>query len=153
MKNFTLILLLIALLFSCDYAAEKYIYYEYAGIVVTRLDKGKQTYFYYGQCDNEGLKCQEPSVEVDWSFNDYLDGFILFHENGIVEVISAGGTRYKSNDKGDSRLLTKEYSNSELGKLLNPYYENEASENLYHIYSIIETEKKVNTNSKVKPTY
>ncbi len=153
MKNFILVPLLIALLSSCNYTTEKYINYEYAGTVVTRLDKGKKTFFYYGQCDNESLKCPEPSVEVDWSFDDYLDGFILFHENGIVEIISGGGTRFKVNSKGDSRLLTKEYSNPELGKLLNPYFEKEPFDNLYHIYSVIETERKINTNSKVKAIY
>ncbi len=134
-------LLLLLVLCACT---EEYIHYEYKGIKVTRLNKGKESVFYYGYCDDKNVPCPQASIVVDWSFDDFLDGFLLFHSNQTVEVIDYGGGSYEVAG-GDARLFIEEYDNVQLDSLLKS---NAESELLMRFSNVVSTERLINERGK-----
>lgn len=134
-------ILLLLVLCACT---EEYIHYEYKGVKVTRVNKGKESVFHYGYCDDENMPCPQASVVVDWSFDDFLDGFLLFHSNKTVEVIDYGGGSYEAAE-GDARLFIKQYDNVQLDSLLKT---NAESGQLIRFSDVVSTERLINERSK-----
>ncbi len=137
-------LLLMLVFCSCR---EEYIYYECKGVQVTRVNKGKESVFYYGYCNDDDIPCPQASVVVDWSFDDFLAGFLLFHSNKTVEVIDYGGGSYKAAE-GDARLFIKQYDNHQLDSLLEFNAEFGHNKQQIRFSDVISTERLMNERSK-----
>jgi hypothetical protein len=141
MKKIVLIIILIVpiLLTSCN--RETIIYYSYENVVITRIDKGKNTSLYYGNIKRNEIPTSKPSVVVDWSFDDSLFGFILFSPDK-VEILSGGGGNYE-NVGENSHLNYSDYNNIALRKILDRFA-GKPYKNLYQISGNLDLEIKRN---------
>jgi len=85
-RNMKVVLLIVVLVVvSCT--REVPIYYEYNGIVVTRIDKGNKVYFYHGKYSTENLP-ESSYVKAEYSgFNSGMGAYIVFNPNKKVEII------------------------------------------------------------------
>ena len=102
MKNIYFIILSF-MFFSCSQDA--FIYYEYDGVTITRVDDGNQIYFYYGKYDNSSLTASESYVKAEYSgFNSGMNAYLNFQENDIVEVIRVEAL-FETNGLSDSLIL------------------------------------------------
>jgi len=134
--------LLISILISFSSCTEKeqIIRYKYDEVIITRVNKSKRTFFYYGDVNNQKMASTRTSIIVDWAFDDILFGFLLFHKNGTVEIIDGGGGNFQT-QKGDNNIFTKKYDNSEFLKLLNHYRAPHMYDNLFQISNNLDLEK------------
>lgn len=139
-----------ALLFfvGCDHR-KQIIHYQYNGVKITRLNKGDKIFFSYGYSNKEKEIIKDASVLVDYTFDKFLFGFLLFHKNGTVEIISGGGGDYKSLMK-NSRLFFQTDSSSSLDFVKKGKYDN-----LYQISDDLDAEGNRNrsfeSNVKIIP--
>jgi hypothetical protein len=136
-----LIICLVICILACT-RTDRIVYYKYNNVEITRVDRGKATFFYYGHIYRKNISSLKPEVIVDWSSDDNLFGFLHFINDKNVEVLDGGGGEYRNENK-NSYLNFKDIENAELNKLLkklrnNPY------ENLYQISNNLELEKKRN---------
>lgn len=87
MKNSVLVLLLMFLI-SCT-EKQEIIQYSYKDITITRLNIENTTHFYYGKFDKKEEFPNE-YIKVS-SFDGYIQGFLIFRESGLVEIIKTEG--------------------------------------------------------------
>ena len=116
MKYIYIIIILVSVL-SCSSNDEKLIHYSYNNVNITRVDKGNISYFYYGYCNNNDIRCINESVSIDWRFDRYLFGFILFKDDSTVEIIDGGGGSYINYSHANSKLYKREYDNTQLDNI------------------------------------
>lgn len=128
---------------ACASKREKIIHYVYNGVQVTRVDLGNRSCFYYGYCNNEDIPCFNESVTIDWSFDNYLFGFILFNNDSTVEIINGGGGEYINHKNSDTRLFVIKYKNFQMSNI-ESYSEGEDYDNLLQLSNNIELEIKRN---------
>ena len=136
--------LVIIFLFSCISCSNesRTVHYQFNNVKINRLDKGDEVFFSYGYTNDVNEIIKDASVAVDCSFDHFLFGFLLFHEDGTVEVINGGGGNFKILNK-DQKIFHKNYSNSELTSKLDSF-KNAEYNNLYQISDDLESEKSRN---------
>nr|WP_294794771.1 hypothetical protein [uncultured Mucilaginibacter sp.] len=130
-------LLTILSFFSCKKSVTL-THYQYKDIKVTRVDKGEKVFFSYGYFNDESTAVDSAGVVVDCSFDHFLFGFLLFHQNGSVEVISGGGGNYKMQKKG-TMVFYDDKSSFNLDNFKSGNYNN-----LYQISDNLDLEQKRN---------
>lgn len=147
-------ILLLLLTPSCITKKGRIIHYEYNGAQVTRIDEGNVSSFYYGFCDNDDIECINESVTVDWSFENYLFGFLLFKNDSTIEIINGGGGDYTTHPNSDPRLFMKKYDNFQMSDI-ESYSEGNEYNNLFQLSNDVELESKRNNEfgSRVKAIY
>lgn len=138
---------------SCN-VPEEIMHYEYNQIRITRINIDKKAFFYYGNCNNKDVTCNEASVIVDWSFDDFLFGFLLFHPDGTVEIINGGGGKFQK-ARGNSKVFIKDYTNLELQTILSSYKSSHNYDNLFQLSDnpTLEKNRNFDFKSNVKLTY
>ena len=81
-------LFLISVIMSACCEVENVTKYIYGKVVITRIDECDRTTFYYGDEVNENLS----KIWVEYSgINDGFKGYLQFHENGEVSLLSGEG--------------------------------------------------------------
>jgi hypothetical protein len=139
------ILLSILIFSSCS--QENRIFYEYNGVVITRINKDNQIYFYRGKQEDSSF------IKAEYSgLNSGMGAYLVFKPNGMVELVKV----YDSFEKfgSDSSLVLKEYKeNIEFIKWTDSIKGN--YNNIIEVSDIINIEKERNlqNHSKVKVTY
>lgn len=81
-------ILLLMVLASCK--KDRVTYYSYNGVTVTRIDKERESYFYYGYCDGEKIKC--PSSYIFSKYHrgtDIMMGYIVFKSTDTVVIVNS----------------------------------------------------------------
>jgi len=136
-----LMICLVISMLACT-KTDRIVYYKYKDAEVTRLDRGKKTFFYYGHIYKKNVSDVKPEVIVDWSSDDNLFGFLHFFNDRNVEILNGGGGEYKT-EKENPYLKYHDIENAELNQILKKLREN-PYENLYQISNYLELEKKRN---------
>jgi hypothetical protein len=153
MKYLFLFLLLISS-FSCSLKNERVVHYQYKGVQITRIDRGSESTFFYGFCDNDEIECVNASVTIDWTFDNYLFGFILFNNDSTVEIIDGGGGEYKVHKNSNPRLFMKKYEYFQMADI-ESFVDRGDYNNLFQLSNDLELEEKRNKEfrSKIKAEY
>jgi len=137
-----------ALIFSsCNEKDSKIVHYEFEGIRVSRYDTDKKTYLYYGHCNNPIILTEKASAVVDWRFDDYIFTFLLFHKDGRVEIITAGGGKIEKL-LPKSKFFEKDYETGEYFKLMENYRSIKGYRELFQMSDNLKLEKKRNEEFK-----
>lgn len=113
------------------------VHYEYGGAKINRLNKGDKVFFSYGYSNDDEKIMKDASVVVDYSFDNILFGFLLFHKNGTIEIISGGGGDYKMIK--DNKIFYQKDSSSKLDPFKKGNYDS-----LYQISDNLELERNRN---------
>lgn len=103
----SILILFIFLAFSCKHEIIKY---SHEDVSVTRVDTDGQTKLYYGAFDNN---FPDSCIKIEYSgFNSGLSGYLVFHPDKRVQVISEGGGYFTSSCGENSMLFLKDYVDS-----------------------------------------
>lgn len=124
--------------------------YRYDDVVVTRVDRDGEAKLYYGDFDNN---FPDSCIKIEYSgFNSGISGYLVFHPDKRVQVISEGGGYYTSSYGENSMLFLKNYEDSKRD-LSNDSIKGRFDRVLY--LSGIGLEREINTknNSNVKAIY
>ncbi len=120
--------------------------YRYDDVVVTRVDRDGEAKLYYGDFDNN---FPDSCIKIEYSgFNSGISGYLVFHPDKRVQVISEGGGYYTSSYGENSMIILNEicrnFSDSIKGKYDRVLY-----------LSGMGLEQEINTknNSNVKAIY
>ena len=146
MKNL-IILFLLFTLFSCT--KKNYIYYEYNGVTITRIDIGNEIYFYYGKYSYKD-KIPSTYIMATYSgFNSEMGAYIDFLPNKNVNIIRMYGSFDKIGK--DSLLSLRELNSTE-------YWIENIKGNYNNVIELmditkLEKERNISNHSKVKATY
>lgn len=105
MKNILAILVLSFFLFSCD-EEKKVIYYEYDNVVVTRIDVGTESRFYYGKFSLENTLPNSYVKSIFSGFNNGMHAFMMFAEKRVEICYSMD---YFVNVGNDSSVLVVDH--------------------------------------------
>ena len=130
------------------------IYYEYNGVVVTRIDKDAESDFYYGKCDDENKPCSDSYLKAVYPGRDAgMGGYLVFKSDKKVELIRSWGALYKEIGKNPN---LKEFEFKENYQYIN-WHDSIKNNygNVIEIDDCIAAEKEENkrNNSKIKATY
>lgn len=136
-----LIVCLVICMLGCT-NTDRIVYYKYKDAEVTRLDRGKKTFFYYGHIYRKNVSDVKPGVIVDWSSDDNLFGFLHFYNTKNVEILNGGGGEYVT-ENAHFYLKYSDIGNAELNRILKKLREN-PYQNFYQISNNLELEKKRN---------
>ena len=91
MTDIQKITLLIVMLLLVSCANKNYIYYEYNGVTITRIDKGNELYFYYGKY-NKNEKTPSSYIKATYhGFDGEVSGYLKFLQNRKVELVEIDG--------------------------------------------------------------
>lgn len=137
---------------SCS--KDVYIYYEYNGVTVTRIDRGNKIYFLYGFYDDKEKSLPESFIKaVDSGWDGCVDAYLIFQTNQKVEIRSVEGW-FEKIGTDTSIYLSPYIENSLFCKWLDSIDGN--FQNTINILDVIKSEinvdKKFN-HSKVKVKY
>jgi hypothetical protein len=82
---------------------DKVIYYEYKGLVVTRVNNYPRDRFFYGKYDITKDRLPSTYIESQFSgFNSGMGGYLIFNKNNTIDVMGM----YASFKKvGNSKLI------------------------------------------------
>jgi hypothetical protein len=106
-KNNWLSLFLFLLLTGCI-EEKKTIHYEYNGVVVTRLDIGNESYFYYGKYTSKEITKQKNYLKAySFGWDGVMYGHLIFHSDKTVELVQGAG-KYEEKGKNDSLFFSTE---------------------------------------------
>lgn len=145
MRKFTILLLLFSN--CCCMFEKKFItHYRLNGIVVSRYDEGKKSYFYYGYCNSVVNITQKASVMVDWQFDDFLQASLIFHKDGSVEMLNDGGGSYKN--LKTNKIYYKHYESREYNRIKKPYLPPNSLNNLCRLSDDLSYEIRENKRLK-----
>jgi hypothetical protein len=139
-KNLSVLLLLAFSLISCCNSAKE-ITYTFGKAVIKRVDKCNRTIFYYAKIDK-----YSPVIWVEYSgINDGFSGYLIFQNNGKVNLLSGDGYFQTSN------VDTVRFEYKRIAAFQRP----ELGENVYFVElaTKFELEKNRNTGTKVKAVY
>ena len=129
----------------------KIIHYVFDGIKISRYDIDKNTYLYYGDCNNSRYIMMEASMKIDWQFDDFLQAGLIFHNNGKVEVINRGGGKFNVL-KQRSDIYIMEYESPEYSRLMAKYTFPNDFNNFCYIDDNLQFEFEENKKFKSKVT-
>ena len=147
--------LFIAILFftfvSCV-EEDHFIYYSYDGVTITRVDKGNEISFYYGNYNSTNIL---PNANIKASyrgFDGFIDGYLVFKENRTVKIIPMGGL-FETVSPRDTFKIEEFNNNIDFIK-----WEDKFKGNYHNIYRIsdikkIEIERNKQNKSAVKAIY
>lgn len=150
MKKIVILICCCFFFFSCE-VEENLVYYSYGEVTVTRLNKGNEIYFYYGEykdvdsLPNELIKAS--------SFDGYIQGYLIFRETGQVEVVKLLGEIEEVNhDRSKFKLVEFDHNIDYVN------WKNRIDGNFKNIVQFedlqkFEIEKNIQNNSEVKITW
>lgn len=146
-----IILFLSILLMNCFSTKEK-IVYEYNGIVITRIYKNAESYFYYGKHEINDLPNSYIKAEYA-GFDGLMGALLLFEKNGNVKFIGCYGLFTTTGINSNSKLQLIEDHN-----VMQPLFDFEKlvkNKNVIYLSDVIQYEKKENVknHSNVNATY
>lgn len=85
-------LLLIVYIFIFFIQAKSKIYYEYNGVVITRVDYNSKAYFYYGKYEDNNFPNSFIEVEFDRiNIDGGFEGYIIFNKDKTVDILISDG--------------------------------------------------------------
>lgn len=128
----------------------KYIYNE---IVVTRIDEGGITYFYFGDCDGRSYPCPNNYIKGEYfGFDGNMGGYLIFHPENRVELIRMYGS-FKEVGNSPNLQLSEFNDNYLLSNWIKSFQNN--FNNKILISDLLREEKDINlkNNSRVKANY
>lgn len=120
--------------------------YQYDDVVITRVDRDGEARLYYGDFDN---KFPDSYIKIEYSgFNSGISGYLVFHPDKSVHVISEGGGYYTSSNLENSKLMISEISRNFSDSIKGKY------DRVLYLSSIgLEQELNKKFNSNVKAIY
>ncbi|MES2727909.1 MAG: hypothetical protein V4643_12445 [Bacteroidota bacterium] len=95
---------------SCS--KQKVIKYEKNGVIITRVDKDADTYFYYGNYD-ESYPASHIRAEYH-GFDGIMHAYIVFHPNEKVEILRLDGVFYDDKMGANQNLYLTDHSKIDL---------------------------------------
>ena len=103
MKYPIIIILVISILAMSCFFKKEIIVYEYNGVVITRIDKNAESYFYYGKYELNNLP--NSFIKAKYSGLDGLMGaYLLFEKNENVKLIRCYGLFSSEGNYANSKL-------------------------------------------------
>jgi len=151
MKSCFWIIVMLFALSSCS--NDEPIYYEYNGVTVTRIDGDGESYFYYGKCGDNKIKCPDDYIKAEYfGFDGVMHAYLVFQKNKKVKLIRVADHFEKVGN--DSSLFLFDYrAGYKLGSMLDSIKGN--YDNVAKVYYSTSSEMEVNTenNSNVVATY
>jgi len=76
------------LITSCDSNQSNKIIYFYDGVTITRLDRGRVSYFYYGDYSNSTFDKVSPVLKASYERGtDVMNAYLVFEKNKKVRFI------------------------------------------------------------------
>ncbi|WP_207427441.1 hypothetical protein [Pedobacter sp. SYSU D00535] len=138
------------MLLSCQNQQKKIVYYEYNGVVITRINDFPKDRFYYGKFDPEVDKLPESYIESKFSgFDGGMGAYLIFKPNKHVEIIREWGNFSPVRLKENLILIdTMEnikfihWRDSAKGNL----------KNIAYVSHVLDLERKTNSNEKSQVT-
>jgi|GEM_PF-2798220 len=106
--------------FGCLNKERIIVHYKFKGTEISRCDKNKKSYFFYGNCNSEAKIIEGASVMLDWQFDDFLQAALIFHEGGTVEIMKNGVGEFSLIKEG-GRIFFKEYESPEHNRITQKY--------------------------------
>jgi len=146
-----ILILAVGLFFVSCSTKQKFIYYTYNNITVSRLDKENHIFFYYGKIKNLN-NLPKSYIEATYSgFDGLVWGYLIFKENKNIEIKVLEGDFYKIGENSNIEIINED----------NPDYinwhnkEKRNYDNVLEFRDVIKSETKVNkiNNSQVKVIY
>lgn len=131
MKKSVLILLLMFLI-SCT-EKQEIVQYSYKDITITRLNIENTAHFYYGKFDKKEELPNE-YIKVS-SFDDYIQGFLIFRESGLVEIVKTVGKFEKIGEEKNLKITIFEHNVDYIN------WNNKIKDNYNNITEILNIEK------------
>lgn len=140
----------ILLIAACDNKQSNKIVYSYDGVTITRLDRDRVSYFYYGDYSKSNLDTISPYLKASYERGtDVMSAFLVFEKNKKVRFI-------KMHDKfeelkKDSLFYMYEFSEN----IAFIHWEDSAKmkpDNIIRIDDATNVEKEFNKNFKSKVT-
>jgi len=150
MLKFIMKLLIFLSFFSCK--RNVLTYYEYNGVVITRIDKEAASFFYYGKCDGKKIKCSASFIKGNFSGRDgYMLGYLVFQKDEKVKMVY--GESLNQIGKDTSLFLFRNKRNYEFIDWHDSIKGN--YNNVVQISNLLNNEKQMNleNHSKVKVIY
>jgi len=138
---------LILTVVGCLNGEKKIVLYKFKGITLSRCDADKKSYFFYGNCDNETKIINEALVTIDWKFDDFLNAFLIFHEDGTVEILRNGVGKFSAVKRG-GKIFFKTYESPEHSRITEKYFPPNHFNNLCRLSDNFEFEAKTNKEFK-----
>jgi hypothetical protein len=107
-NKFSWCLSLFFLLFVGCVKDKRVTHYDYDGVIVTRLDIGTDSYFYYGKYTRKEVKKQENYLKA-WprGFNGMMGGLLIFHSDKTVEFVQGEGN-FEEKGENDSLFFSRD---------------------------------------------
>ncbi|MEM9675221.1 MAG: hypothetical protein AAF992_21700 [Bacteroidota bacterium] len=129
------------------------VHYEYDNVVITRVDKSAESFFYYGICDDKSNPCPKSYIRAKYNgFDGSMGGYLIFHPNDKVEILRM--FRFFEDTGHNSFLYLSEYDDN---YALNRFTDSIRGDyrNRAWISDILSEEKEQNdkNNSKVMTVY
>jgi len=151
MRNVLIISTIVCFFVSCS-KKQNFIYYNYKGTIISRLDKGNHIFFYYGKVEDVNYL---PKSYIEATYNGFdglMGGFLIFKEDRKVEMIRLYGLFSKI---GNNNALTLNHSikNNDFMDWKDKIHHN--YNNVIELSDVIKTEQLINknNNSQVKVIY
>lgn len=105
MYKISIILVFVTFCFTACNQASKEVHYKYGEVVIKRVDKAGETSFYYL---GRNSKNSSGKIWAQYSgINDGFSGYLRFHKNGKVEILSSDGY-FQSNVADSNKFSFKE---------------------------------------------
>ncbi|MEK6482618.1 hypothetical protein WJR50_34140 [Catalinimonas sp. 4WD22] len=142
--------MIVTLSVSCS--EKKFIYYEFDGVTITRIDEEAESYFYYGRCDDI-QHCPDKFIWAEYhGLDGVMGGYLVFQKNRQVKFIRM----YDHFEEigGNSPLYLFQFS--ENIRFINWQDSIKGNyNNIIRIADVLNLEKTLNNrnNSRVKATY
>lgn len=102
-RSLLIFLLLISIL-SCS-TSENYIYYNYGGTTLTRIDEGNEIFLYYGKFDSRDSLPDAYLKATYHGFDGGVNCLLIFKDNGNVEIVRISGSLDITNMGEKLRLI------------------------------------------------
>ncbi len=145
-------MLSIILFFASCATEQKFIYYTYKNITISRLDNGNEIFLYFGkQKDINSLP--KSYVKARYSgFDGLMSCYLIFRENGSVDIINIEG-HFDTIKTGEKMRLMKFNSNIDFIKWNDKI--KDSYNNIIELSDVLKNEIKRNkkNNSKVEASY
>lgn len=83
---------------------------------------------------------------LDWNFDGFLQAFLIFHEDGTIEIMKNGAGEFNSLKEG-ARMFFKEYESPEYNRITQKYFPPNRFHNLCFMSNNIRAEAVTNKES------
>jgi len=146
-----ILILAVSLFFVSCSTKQKFIYYTYNNVTVSRLDKENHIFFYYGKIKNIN-NLPKSYIEATYSgFDGLVWGYLIFKENKNIEIKVLEGDFNKIGGNSNIEII-----NEDNPDYINWYNKEKRNyDNVLEFRDVIKAETKVNkiNNSQVKVIY